>query len=318
VLKSDWLALWALSADVCGTGDMRALKRRLVFMVEASKVKEELQVFLHPTQGSPLQRTMQQRPETVGVVVWPYVCANWSSAERLRRLAAHFEVIQTTLAVLDLSTDDKLVLADLSDVSGDLHVVLDRPAWFMREGQMVLNLFIGEMRIYSLVFSLTGENDRTIAHVGAIQGVVADGIQADYKDLTKALHGMRPRDFLVELFRIFCRCASVAEILAVADASRQHRSRYFGSVKADKLTLNYDEIWGERGGVQETPDFFALGTETPMKNLEEIASKKRAMYRRRYELLAVIEQRMQQTLADHAAAREGPPATGLAGDAMAA
>lgn len=318
MLISDWSALWALSAAACGQGNFRALKRRLEFMMAAIRAFRALKAFLYPRPDSPLQRTMAQRPETVGVVVWPYVCANWSTVDRLRRVAGHFAVLEAQLPMLDFSAEDCLVLADLSDVSEDLHVVLDRPKWFMREGQMAINLFIKDVRIYSLIFSLDNEAERTIAYIGAIQGVATDGIQADYKELTKALHGMRPRDFLVELFRTFCRCAGVVTILAVADASRQHRSRYFGATKAEKLTLNYDEIWAERGGVQSAPDFFLLGVETPMKNLDEIPSKKRAMYRRRYEFLTWIEDRLRQALLDPTTAGTAPRVTGRAlGDAAA-
>ncbi|MBA3597205.1 MAG: DUF535 family protein [Methylibium sp.] len=317
-MTNDWSALWMLSAAVCGRSGLGALKRRIVFMVESSKVTGPLQALLHPTPGSPLQRAMEQRPDMAGVVVWPYVCANWSTAERLRRVAGHFTVIETRLPVLDFSAQASLVLADLSPVFESLGVVLDRPKWFMREGQMALNLFLGDVRIYSLAFSLDIEEGRTIAHVGAIQGVATEGIQADYKELTKALHGMRPRDFLVELFRIFCRCAGVVTILAVADASRQHRSAYFGAAKAEKLTPNYDEIWVERGGVQSTPDFFLLGLQTPAKDLEEIPSKKRAMYRRRYEFLASLEDRMHEALGQPPGMSASPRVAGPALGVLAA
>ena len=105
----------------------------------------------------------------------------------------------------------------------------------------------------------------------------------------------------VEVFRTFCRCANVSRIYAVNDAKRQHRSSYFGAAKSEILFMNYNHIWTERGGTQDSEDFFVLSMDTPMKNLEEIASKKRAMYRRRYELLQSIEERMQGIFNDCAA-----------------
>ncbi len=288
-------------------------------MIEAVRHSALLEPFLRPLAGSALQRAMLQRPETVGVLVWPYMCASWSPAERLRRVVGHFEAVESRVPALDLDADASLELVSLGDVAPGLKVVLDRPPWFMREGQLALNLFMDDTRIYSLAFSVNLDGESLVVHVGAIQGVAAEGIQHDYKELTKALHGMRPRDFLVELLRTLCRCIGAAAILAVADGSRQHRSRYFGEAKAEKLSLNYDDIWTERGGVHDaSPDFFRLDTETPVRSLDEVPSKKRAMYRRRYELLLVVEDRLKQGLTHTKPVMLDPSQHGAAPDALAA
>ena len=302
--------LWKISALVCehenphnkklGFGAVRVLKRRLYYVAKSLRLISSLQVYMHPRAGSPLQRVMEQRPELVGVTIWPYVCLSWSAETRLQRIDEHFRVVEKLNSALDFPVNGLLLLLDLEDITTNLRVVLDQPKWFMREGLFVINLFMLDVRIYSLAFSLGFEEDEVVVYVGAIQGVDVDGIVGDYRDLTKALHGMRPRDFLVELFRIFCRCTGVTRIYAVNDAKRQHRSSYFGSEKSGELLLNYNDIWVERGGVLDSEDFFVLSIETPMRNLDEVPSKKRAMYRRRYELLQSIEDRMQVSLKVHA------------------
>ena len=303
--------LWKISEVVCDQpkasaqkfsfAKARIMKWRIRYISKAAQLLDSLQVFIHPPKGSTLQRAMAQRPELIGVVVWPYICTSWDASTSLRRIDEHFKVIEMMGTRLDFEVNETLPLLDLADVSANLRVVLDQPKGFMREGLLVINLFALEVRIYSLAFSFAFEEGRVIAHIGAIQGVDTEGIQDDYKDLTKALHGMRPRDFLVEVFRIFCRCANVSRIYAVNDAKRQHRSSYFGAAKSETLFMNYNHIWTERGGAQVSEDFFVLSMDTPMKSLEEIASKKRAMYRRRYELLQSIEERMQGFLNDCAA-----------------
>lgn len=245
---------------------------------------------------------MLGRPETVGAVVWPYQCLGWDAATRLERIDSHCKAIDVLGAGLNFPIDQALQLLNLGDLSPGLRVVLDRPKWFMREGQLAMNLFAGELRIYTLAFSFGSFPDGMAAYVGAIQGSNTSGIQDAYKELTKSLHGMRPRDFLVELFRTFCRCLDVLRIYAVADARRQHRSEYFGAAKASTLTLNYDEIWAERGGVKVNEDFFVLSSEAAVRNLDDVPSKKRAMYRRRYEMLTELEQKLCSTMR----AEEGP------------
>jgi uncharacterized protein VirK/YbjX len=306
IIVDDLKWLWKMSAAVCahenpraqkrGFGAVRILNRRLSYVAKSARVINSLQVYMHPREGSPLQRIMRQRPALVGATIWPYICLSWSAETRLQRIEEHFGVIEKLGSQLDFPVTEMLSLIDLADVATNLRVVLDQPKWFMREGLFVINLFIQDVRIYSLAFSFAFEEGEIVTHIGAIQGVDVEGILGDYKDLTKALHGMRPRDFLVELFRIFCCCLGVSKIYAVNDAKRQHRSSYFGSQKSEELLLNYNDIWVERGGVQDSEDFFALSVETPMRNLEEVPSKKRAMYRRRYELLQSIEARMQSAL----------------------
>lgn len=296
--------LWKMSASVCDEGSSRRqilkkariLKRRLSYLAKGANLIGPLQIFMNPRAGSPLQRAMEQRPELVGVVIWPYICSSWTARTCLQRIDEHFRVIESTSTALDFPINEQRDLLDLSDVADNLRVVLDQPKWFMREGMLVLNLFAQDVRIYSLAFSFAFEKKKVVAFVGAIQGVGTEGIMDDYKDLTKALHGMRPRDFQVELFRIFCRCLGVSRIYAVSDDRRQHRSSYFGAAKSDVLFLNYNVIWEERGGIRDSDDFYLLSIETPVKNLDEVPSKKRAMYRRRYELLQSVEERMQTFL----------------------
>jgi len=168
----------------------------------------------------------------------------------------------------------------------------------MREGQAVLDLFIAETRIFSLAFSLRDEQGLT-AVIGAIQGRDIEGALDTYRELTGALHGMRPRDFLVEMFRALCATLGVQRIVAVSDASRHHRSPYFGKVTDKRFPLDYDEVWTERGGTALDDDFFALPVKPTRRSIEEIPSKKRSMYRKRYEMLDRLEAKLAQAVSPH-------------------
>ncbi len=302
---SDLAWRWSQSRVVARGLSPRALKHRLGFVREAARVRSALAPLRAPAPGSALQRALAERPELLGAVVWPYVCAGWDAEARLRHLAAHFQAVGRA-AVLQVPAGGAVELLDLSDVSPGLRVVLDQPKWFMREGPLVLNLFEGELRLYSLAFSLAGTPP--VAYVGALQGVATEGVLERYRELTKALHGLRPRDVLIELFRMLSRALGVTRILAVADAARVHRSAYFGGAKAAQLQVDYDAIWADRGGVPHDPQFFTLPLHAPAKSLDEVPSKKRAMYRRRHELLAALEQRLAAACALPGGAPLTPPA----------
>ncbi len=256
-------------------------------------MSNELQPFLHAKEGSQINKLLKHRPETIGAIVWPYQCHTWEAKTRLHRIEEHYNVLGDLTSNIDFPIDGALKLLNLGDVYDNLHVVLDQPIWFMREGQLVINLFLDNVRIFSLAFSFARESGEVVAYVGAMQGRNIDGLLDTYREITKVMYGMRPRDFLFELFRAFCRALGVTKILAVSDESRHHRSSYFGNKAKDgELTLNYDEIWLERGGIPKNADFYEFNVAPYVKNLDEVPSKKRSMYRRRYEFLEATETRM--------------------------
>ena len=286
--------LWQLSGKMFGDSNKKNFRLRVKFMLKALFRLNTLKIFLHPV-DSGIKQLMDQRPETVGAVLWPYQCISWNAETRLQKIQAHYIEVKSRFPQLNFPINGALELLDLNDVFEGLHIVLDQPIWFMREGQLTLNLFLGDLRVFSLAFSFENEAGQLIVNVGAMQGRNIDGLLEIYKELTKALHGMRPRDLLFELFRALCRALDVKKIYAVTDAKRHHRDPYFGkAAKAERFTLNYDEIWQERGGHIYSEDFYMFDVNSPVKNLEDVPSKKRAMYRRRYEFLDDIESRMQQ------------------------
>jgi uncharacterized protein VirK/YbjX len=184
-------------------------------------------------------------------------------------------------------------LLDLGDVCEGLNVIVDQPVWFMREGQLAINLFLGDVRMYTLAFSLFHHDNAIAAFIGAIQGRDIEGALGEYRELTKAAHGMRPRDLLIEVFRMFCVELGVSEIFAVSDEYRHHRDqRYFGQLSTKKFSANYNEVWVDRGAVRVDPMFFQLDVGEPERDLTTIPSKKRGMYRRRFEMLRRIKDQM--------------------------
>ena len=62
------------------------------------------------------------------------------------------------------------------------------------------------------------------------------------------------------------------------------------------MQADYDELWQEFDARDVDANFVALQAQ-PRKPLEEIASKKRAMYRRRYEWLDLLVQEMSEQFA---------------------
>jgi hypothetical protein len=119
-----------------------------------------------------------------------------------------------------------------------------------------------------------------------VQGVKQAPDDSTYKLITKAAHGLRPRDLAIEMFLLFCESMHVDHVLAVRDKNRQHQHTYFGDSGKSEVFANYDAIWAENNAHLGSGDFYSLQPGLREKDLSSVASKKRSMYRKRHEFLS--------------------------------
>lgn len=289
--------LLLISFSVYNGRSFPAYFNRLCFLVKTISARKALRPFLLSGDSTFVGRLVSQRPEILGAVEWPYVTNRWDVEARLKKIHEHYQVIERLQYRIDIPFSGALTLTGLDDMHPGLRVVIDQPKWFMREGQLVMNLFIGKLRIFSLAFSFSEESGNPVVYIGAIQGRSLDGMLDTYRGVTKSMYGLRPRDLLFEIFRIFCRHLGVVRIYAVSDACRHHRSAYFG-VNANTIdrSINYDAVWIERGGVCREEGFFEFSVNSVAKPLEEVPSKKRSLYRQRHQLMEILEERISREL----------------------
>jgi uncharacterized protein VirK/YbjX len=270
---------------------------RLRILAGALRHRGAIRPFLSPSRDSELARLMAAQPDTLGALIWPYQCAAWGPEERLARILSHCAEVDRLGAPFTFPHDCKLPLVDLSDRYPGLSAVLDKPRWFMREGGLVVNLFVAEFRAFSLAFSFHRQDGGPLtAFIGGLQGRNRDGVLDLYRSLTGALHDLRPRDLLIEIFRMICRATGVTGIQAVAQAQRHHRHPYFGRLSRAPLPLDYDAIWSDRDGTRLDERAFRLAVDPPRRDLETVKPNKRSLYRKRFGLLDEIDARLQQDL----------------------
>jgi uncharacterized protein VirK/YbjX len=306
--------LWIISAAVCEGRGLMIIMRRIRFVVRALAVYSSVAPIINASRTSSLGRLVEDRPETIGAVIWPYQCSDWSARIRLGRICDHYSVVDSIGGLIDFPVHASISLLNLSEIREGLSVVVDQPTWFMREGQLTINLFHGETRLFSLAFSLIHEQDDIAAFVGAIQGRDIEGALDQYRELTKASHGMRPRDLLIEIFRMLCASLGVRHIFAVADEYRHHRSPYFGDAPAKRSLLNYNDIWEDRGGVRIDPKYYRLGIAGVQRDISAISAKKRGMYRRRYDMLNGLKEKMNEVISPLKAPSRSPTGRELEGN----
>jgi uncharacterized protein len=262
-----------------------SLSMRLKFVAAALRERGASRHFSTAAPDSSLGKLLAEWPQAVGILLWPYQCTSWDAETRLSRLVSHLETVRT-IPGLQLPPDEKLVLADLSSFSPGVALIIDRPPWLAREGLLTLSIFKEDFRAFTASFSLFAYPD-TELFIGGLQGRQSEDALALYRELTKDFEGIRPRDFILEMLRLFALQIGVRQIHAVADDRKISRHAYFGTKPVPGLY--YDDVWRERGGERAAETHFRLPLEGSRRPLEEVAAKKRSMYRRRYEMLDQIE-----------------------------
>jgi uncharacterized protein VirK/YbjX len=230
----------------------------------------------------------------LGTVVWPYIHNEWDVATKLNTIATHYELLTKTHANLThISSSPCLTICDFDSVSTGVSIGIDYAKWFTREGELVINIFRDDLRVASMAFTLSRYKEDIVIYIGAVQGIHG-GVPADesleiYKRLTKDFAGLRPRSMLLEVLKVVAQKLGVTKILGVSEQNRHHRHAYFGNDQNTEFKNNYNPFWEEHEGlfIQEI-GFYELPMEAAIRDLAEIASKKRGQYRRRNEFIAAL------------------------------
>jgi len=280
--------MWSASIELFSPINLRNIIWRLKFFLATAKRWHIVSDFIRASGNEGLANELNAQPDMMGVLLWPYINARWTPEQRLKAIERHFlEVDNKSFFAMQRGESKEMV--DLSAIRPGLKIILDRAKWFRREGELVLNIFLDSDRIYSLAFSFGRIDDDKVAYIGGVQGVVKPNILDLYKDLTKELYGIRPRDFIIHVFRLVCLAAGVKYILAVSDKCRHHHhTSYFGASKGQEITADYDKFWSEQGGVTRPDGFYYLTPGLNFRPIEDIASNKRSLYRKRYAFIDEI------------------------------
>jgi uncharacterized protein len=233
-----------------------------------------------------LQEALAQRPSLITCVIHPYLNADWQFEQKLEKISGHYKLLTGRLGILRFIPPASIALADAGD---GFQIRLHKYAYTEHEGELTISLYNGELRLYSLTFTLGQSGIELVAHVGALQGLGSSEALEIYRSLTHRMHGLRPRDLLITAFRSLCGSLGIARILAISDRKRVCSNSYLNSAA---IFSSFDNAWTECGGVAVDDAFFELSPRLVQRATTDIPSRKRAQYRRRYAMIDAIAQQI--------------------------
>ena len=291
------LRAWYFSGRKAEPSSKIQLKNRIKYMLAVVK-NYAVSVQIFDNQSARIRHLLNQRPEYCQIMIAPYMNSSWGVNERVCRFFNHLDALDKFDGKFDFELSKCLLIYDFKSITfSGYRIVIDKPIWFHREGLLALNICKSDVRIYTLPFSIETVGDDLEFIIGGIQGRNIDNMLDEYKIFTKLFYGIRPRDFLIETLRMLANILKVSRILAVSDECRHHRHPYFGKNSLRHLPANYNEIWMDRGGFRHSHSMFVLPLSS-VRDIDAVAPKKRAMYKKRYELLRQIENEIAVSFSD--------------------
>ena len=177
---------------------------------------------------------------------------------------------------------------NFGEIIEDFEILLNINEYQPMEGYWALELRYkpDNQLIYLLTFGKLAD----ALLIAVVQGPNFDGSKELVKQLTKSCHGLRPAYLMVEVMKMLTGILGYQRLFGIPQ-KYQNKSRL---VQSKRYVVDYDAIFAESGG--QLADYWQLPLQSS-RNLDDIPSKKRSMYRKRYAMLDEFAERMAQLLA---------------------
>ncbi|WLI91178.1 DUF535 family protein [Massilia sp. R2A-15] len=236
----------------------------------------------HPS----MARMARQYPRVMHKIYRPYLSRQLHCADRVDAMIGHYQHISRfgleTLVARAAARPVKLAAFEGKNGT-PLELRLCAANVGHREGELTLQLFCEESFVYAISFTLSAAPGVTSIQLGALQGVRSDEGAQLIKLVTKALHGSRPRKWMVALLRDIGDYFGCKTLRMVSNSNRvtinwrRHR----------RISSDYDALWQELQAKRRGDGDYEVPCATaPMEISPDVPSHKRAEARRRNELLA--------------------------------
>ena len=219
----------------------------------------------------------------VNALLYKYCDNRFNKQQRLNAICqtlTHAELFLGEKNLYLLLQHKKILLFQATD---DIALYLNLNTIDPLEGFFAIQLQKGNERLYDTSFALL-ENKQLL--IASIQGSNLDNAPEHIKLATKQLHGIRPAFLLVHIFKMLCEIKQF-QLLGIPKKN-QAKYRFNDS---SRLLFDYDAFWVENGGAFKD-NYYYIPNIIEQKSMDDIPSKKRSMYKKRYEMLENIKQQL--------------------------
>ncbi len=229
----------------------------------------------------------------------PYLSAGMGVRQRAEAIVSHYRLLAGLVNPRLrqwLSQPSASPLLQWETPEGQTFALTCGPARFDREGEVMLCLYYQQQVVAMTTFSLIQQAGRSVLFIGGLQGPGSDVSPEIIRQATRSAYGIFPKRLLMDVIFWLVAAGNIDSIQAVSEHSHVFRSLRYRFSKQDKFFASYSEFWESLGGQKNRQGNYDLPVEVRRKPLEEVASKKRAEYRRRYQLLSELHRQFNDAL----------------------
>lgn len=219
-----------------------------------------------------------------------YICRHFSFAQRVDAILGHYEMATERMSAPiahGLLAGSAFTVAQIVGKPGAerYNVTLVKTGKYDREGELCLSLCddASGTIIYRLICSLGWRGRLPCITIGCMQGERHPDAKSLIKQATKAMHGIRPGNLLVDAAYALANACGVVRVLGVANEAQVFQG--------DKVHFNYDAFWSELGGIADGIGFYVL-PEEPKHGSSGRERRHRAEYQRRSALREHLDEQI--------------------------
>ena len=276
----------------------RERHRALVFLVRGLLYWRQLQGLYDFFQETEERRALYARnPFPMEQATRAFFYAGSTVRTRVKLIQEHYAYLEQKLGhapFISLGYDTAHEIWRAPETDMTWHAYLKFEPGQRKEGLLSVMMDVDGEHLYQIIFWIEQRNGQPTLVIGAMQGPNTENAQDFVREMTKRAHRFRTKNLILYMTQTVARALGIKRMLAVSNAGYYANNH----VRLDrKLKTDFGAFWEEAGG-WETEDkrFYELPLVFPRKTMEEVPTRKRAVYRRRFAMLDEIDQEVQKRI----------------------
>lgn len=225
-----------------------------------------------------------------------YLAVNLDRKAKLDAVRFHYNVIRNAFSSTEFNnylSADGLQLAQIEGKDSAIYtIIMSSFIALDKEGEStILVRNSGGETLAEMTFTLCNYEGRSALFIGGLQGGNRLMPHEEIQKATKSCHGLFPKRIVMEAICRFAEQLNIEQVLAVSNDQHIFRSQRYHD-KNKVIHSDYNSFWESVGGECDSNGYYHIPRTLARKSEADIASKKRAEYRRRYQLLDSIHSQL--------------------------
>lgn len=244
-----------------------------------------------------IDKLLEIQPTLQAKIHRPYLHKGGKAKARRKNIIGHYRFVQNLPIEYQpfFFPQRAMLLAQFTGKKSEDFYIYCSSGGFEREGELMLSMYFDNIPVARLSFSIIPTLKGYCAFIGGLQGAPKDIGPDLIRDVTKACYGLFPKRIVFEALCSLMSCCGITDILAVSEHSHVFRQLRYRYKKRKSFVAVYSDFWESVAG-RPYGNLYQLPSYVARKSFNELASKKRSEYRKRYALLDQIHDEIRELL----------------------